>query len=881
MTAPPILSLPDQQSNSPLPSLPKELLLTLHQSLTRDALDDFVLNQQSGAGGGGGHNGSNETGGNTSGGGVEDILNQLIPNESSLPQTPLLSLFLRTKIQDLRHQIQVLQSQLSISNDPSKLGELQELIGDLLSQITSIRDAATESEVVVRDITRDIQSLDQAKKNLIASMNALKRFQMLVNAFDLLTRLAKSRQYSQTASALLAVKQLSQFFVTFSSVDRVAAVSRGVKDVQGVLRVQVMREFEGAFANEAARAGKTQQLQDACLVIDALGAEAKSSLLSWYTSLLLRDYRRIFLPTSEAGQLDNISRRFAWFRRVLKQHEEENGSIFPKEWCVGGVLAGGWGEVTGDDLKIVLAKSPPTSSQVTMLLEAIEETREFERELERAYSMPFEQITSLSAIVNPNRKPGASGQRKSISEVFEPYLGVYVDAQDKALSDLFSTFLSSRISLSPSDNPSSVLPSSTELFYFYRETLEKCAKLSTKSPLLELSKVYGRWLKVYGEDVLGGSLVRYDTGRRSGEGRPNIQELQTACLVLNTAEYCHETAAQLEERLQEKIHPSLKANVSFTSSQELFTNVVSSSLLSLLHELELTIDGPFSQMIKSPWKEMEFVSSESVYVAELTRLVGLVVGVVRDNLEQKKYVRSVCDKVVGLVLAKFTQSIVRCRPIAKIGAEQILLDLQYLKNCLLNLPLAPGDSGPVPMTYSRYVSKSVLKLDTLLKVIMIPEEPAEEFIKHYLLLIPCQSFTDFQKVLDLKGVRRAEQNNLLDLFLTRTSVATGLSDTSVITGLDMDPGPQSLISPPSSGMPSPQVGSAGNLGIFNSLSGGGGGGGVQMVQSGSREGSRVPTPLGLGRDGERGKEALQEFRRFGQRIGMASRLFGGQGAGSG
>lgn len=33
--------------------------------------------------------------------------------------------------------------------------------------------------MVVRDITRDIQSLDLAKKHLVASMNALKRFQML------------------------------------------------------------------------------------------------------------------------------------------------------------------------------------------------------------------------------------------------------------------------------------------------------------------------------------------------------------------------------------------------------------------------------------------------------------------------------------------------------------------------------------------------------------------------------------------------------------------------------------------------------------------------------------------------------------------------------
>jgi hypothetical protein len=55
----------------------------------------------------------------------------------------------------------------------------ENVVQDLLSQVTAIRDAATESEVVVRDITRDIQSLDLAKRNLVASMNALKRFQML------------------------------------------------------------------------------------------------------------------------------------------------------------------------------------------------------------------------------------------------------------------------------------------------------------------------------------------------------------------------------------------------------------------------------------------------------------------------------------------------------------------------------------------------------------------------------------------------------------------------------------------------------------------------------------------------------------------------------
>jgi hypothetical protein len=84
------------------------------------------------------------------------------------------------------------------------------------------------------------------------------------------------------------------------------------------------------------------------------------------------------------------------------------------------------------------------------------------------------------------------------------------------------------------------------------------------------------------------------------------------------------------------------------------------------------------------------------------------------------------------------------------------------------------------------VGKSLGKIDIILQVIMSPESPAEAFVDHYLVLIPCQSFTDFQKMLDLKGVRRTEQNNLLDVFLARTSLLRDLSDTSVLSGIEMD-----------------------------------------------------------------------------------------------
>lgn len=86
--------------------------------------------------------------------------------------------------------------------------------------MSRIREKATESEAVVRNITKDIQLLDTAKRNLILSMTTLKRLQMLgvfvtfahtyfltydpnlVNAFTQLEELVKEKKYSEVAQTL-------------------------------------------------------------------------------------------------------------------------------------------------------------------------------------------------------------------------------------------------------------------------------------------------------------------------------------------------------------------------------------------------------------------------------------------------------------------------------------------------------------------------------------------------------------------------------------------------------------------------------------------------------------------------------------------------------
>ena len=67
------------------------------------------------------------------------------------------------------------------------------------------------------------------------------------------------------------------------------------------------------------------------------------------------------------------------------------------------------------------------------------------------------------------------------------------------------------------------------------------------------------------------------------------------------------------------------------------------------------------------------------------------------------------------------------------------------------------------------------------------QDPPEGFILNYTLVIGDASFSNFQKILDLKGTLKAAQNDLLDSFLTITSTKPELESTSFLSSLDMDP----------------------------------------------------------------------------------------------
>ena len=146
-----------------------------------------------------------------------------------------------------------------------------------------IREKATESEAVVKNITKDIQVLDLAKKNLITSMTMMKRLQMLgvnsatfasihlclivyklVNALTQMEDLIREKKYSEVAQTLSvslvylwspprvimssqATKEISASLKSYTAVPPIARVWKRMQEIQSQLRTQLDADFDALY----------------------------------------------------------------------------------------------------------------------------------------------------------------------------------------------------------------------------------------------------------------------------------------------------------------------------------------------------------------------------------------------------------------------------------------------------------------------------------------------------------------------------------------------------------------------------------------------------------------------------------------------------------
>ncbi|XP_047403020.1 vacuolar protein sorting-associated protein 53 homolog isoform X3 [Sciurus carolinensis] len=670
---------------------------------------------------------------------------------------------------------------------------------------------------MVKEITRDIKQLDHAKRHLTTSITTLNHLHMLAGGVDSLEAMTRRRQYGEVANLLQGVMNVLEHFHKYMGIPQIRQLSERVKAAQTELGQQILADFEEAFPSQGTKrpGGPSNVLRDACLVANILDPRIKQEIIKKFIKQHLSEYLVLFQENQDVAWLDKIDRRYAWVKRQLVDYEEKYGRMFPREWYMTERIAVEFCHVTRAELaKIMRARAKEI--EVKLLLFAIQRTTNFEGFLAKRFSgctltdgtlkklespppstNPFLEDEPAPEIEELAIEKGELDQPKKpkvpdnpfhgiVSKCFEPHLYVYIESQDKNLGELIDRFVADFKAQGPpkpnTDEGGAVLPSCADLFVYYKKCMVQCSQLSTGEPMIALTTIFQKYLREYAWKILSGNLPKTTTSSggltissllKEKEGSEvakfTLEELCLICSILSTAEYCLATTQQLEEKLKEKVDVSLTERINLTGEMDTFSTVISSSIQLLVQDLDAACDPALTAMSKMQWQNVEHVGDQSPYVTSVILHIKQNVPIIRDNLAStRKYFTQFCIKFANSFIPKFITHLFKCKPISMVGAEQLLLDTHSLKMVLLDLPsIGSQVVRKAPASYTKIVVKGMTRAEMILKVVMAPHEPLVVFVDNYIkLLTDCNTET-FQKILDMKGLKRSEQSNMLELLRQR------------------------------------------------------------------------------------------------------------------
>lgn len=731
-----------------------------------------------------------------------EYINQMFPTEESLSGVEPLMQKVHAEIRRVDASILAAVRQQSNSGTKAKedLAAATCAVEELMYKIREIKTKAEQSETMVQEICRDIKKLDFAKKHITTTITALHRLTMLVSAVEQLQVMASKRQYKEAAAQVEAVNQLCSHFEAYRDVPKITELREKFKNIKQILKSHVFSDFSSlGTGKETEEANLLQQLSDACLVVDALEPSVREELVKNFCNRELTSYRQIF-EGAELAKLDKTERRYAWIKRRLRTNEEI-WKIFPSSWHVPYLLCIQFCKLTRTQLVEILDNMKEKPDVGTLLM-ALQRTLEFEEELAEKFGGSSQTKETSSDAGDPDKGentsqsvsdirkkyekklaahqdsgndekdsqkeysvPGAGFNfRGIISSCFEPHLTVYVELEEKTLMEHLEKLVQEETWDTEEGSQTNILSSSMQVFLIIRRSLKRCSALTKNQTLFNLFKVFQKILKAYATKLFarlpkgGTGIVAAATGM-DGQIKTSEKDERMICYIVNTAEYCHKTSGELAENISKMIDPLFADRVDMSEVQDEYSAVITKALITLVHGLETKFDAEMAAMTRVPWGTLESVGDQSAYVNGINTILTSTIPVL-GSLLSPIYFQFFLDKLASSLGPRFYLNIFKCKQISETGAQQMLLDTQAVKTILLEVPsLAKQTSGAA--SYSKFVSREMSKAEALLKVIL---SPVDSVADTYRALLPEGTPSEFQRILELKGLKKADQQTILDDF---------------------------------------------------------------------------------------------------------------------
>jgi hypothetical protein len=671
------------------------------------------------------------------------------------------------EIQQQRQEYKKILIDSGPNHDPN---ELDNEVLQLLDSFQNLKGLVEDTGSTINSMTANIKKLDQSKKNLTFTMTTLKRLQMLVTAYDRLEKQLENekqiKKYLEIKQLLSAVLELNAYFQDFKSIDDVNKLHKLISSMKNKIVNDIFHDFELEYNEELIN----DELIEACHILESLGEAYVNQLETWYINTALKDITEIFRSTEEAGSLDNLNRRFIYFQNILSNFESKHLKNFPKSWNMVLKLTESFCTYTKNDLKEVLGKESrlKTSTDVNILLNSLSHTLDFEQFLNKKFKYYKDFDDQLKNSEQPNFT-------KSISDVFEPYLNIWIDNQALIIEKKLVEFLTPSYMFKKTgdgingnngddgnskkqDESINVLESAAEIFRLYRQILSQLSKLTTGKSLIRLSKIFNKYLTQYQHKILDSILP--DSNSLVSVGlESQLEGVDMICLVLNTASYCSSTIFQLEDKIKSLIEPTaLGSQIEFESSNNGFLQLIAYCINLLFYKIENDIQFSWRELINFNWRVLNEVIGESRYMTSLKSIIKENCEYMFKRISKVIYIRNLIDKLIDMLLNNILLNIIKLEPISVMMAEQFKLDLQELKSFINLLPTLTegGDKILSSNSFKTNVNTKFKNIDNLMKILMVPNKPMDVFINSYFSIIGDSNFSNFMKILQLKGVLKTE-----------------------------------------------------------------------------------------------------------------------------
>lgn len=123
-------------------------------------------------------------------------------------------------------------------------------------------------------------------------------------------------------------------------------------------------------------------------MVDSLGTSARKQLLAQFVTQQLIPYDNLFGQGREHFHLDQVERRWSWFKRLLKYIDAKFGHIFPAHWRLPLRLCLEFCERTKMHLITLLTEMESSNrTDVHSLLKALQSAIRFEQEMSDRFNL--------------------------------------------------------------------------------------------------------------------------------------------------------------------------------------------------------------------------------------------------------------------------------------------------------------------------------------------------------------------------------------------------------------------------------------------------------------------------------------------------------------